>query len=65
STAQWGLSSNTSLLIMRGPGIRQGAQLDRTVWLVDIVPTICQLIRVPVPRQAEGAVLYQALESSV
>ena len=64
STAQWGISSNTSLLIMRGPGIRPGIQLNRTVWLVDIVPTICQLIKVPVPRQTEGAIIYQALEES-
>ena len=62
STAQWGLGSNTSLLIMRGPGVRRGVQLERTVWLTDIVPTICKLIDVPVPRQAQGAVLYQALE---
>ena len=65
STAQWGLGSITSLLIMRGPGIRRGVQLDRTVWLTDIVPTICQLIKIPPPRQTEGAVLYQAFEGSV
>ncbi|MGQ9632383.1 MAG: alkaline phosphatase family protein [bacterium] len=62
STAQWGIGSNTSLLIMRGSGIRRGVRLDRTVWLTDIVPTICRLIEVPVPRQTEGAILYQALE---
>ncbi len=65
STARWGLGSNTSLLIMRGPGIRRGVQLDRTVWLTDIVPTICRLIKVPVPQQTEGSILYQALEDSI
>ena len=62
STAKWGLSSNTSLLIVRGPGIRRGARLERTVWLTDITPTICHLIGVPVPRDTEGAIIYQALE---
>lgn len=62
STAAWGLSSNTCLLMMRGPGIRKGVQLERTAWLTDIVPTICNLIDVPVPRDTEGAILYQALE---
>jgi hypothetical protein len=35
--------------------------LDRTVWLTDIVPTICRLIDVPVPRDTQGAIIYQAL----
>ena len=37
--------------------------IDRTVWLVDIVPTVCYLMDLPVPRDAEGAVIYQALEN--
>jgi len=64
STARWGLCSNSSVLIMRGPGIRRGATLDRTVWLTDIVPTICEFIDVAVPRDTQGAVLYQAFEHS-
>ena len=47
---------------MRGPGIRRGVELERTVWLTDVVPTMCHLMGVPVPRHAEGAVIYQALE---
>ena len=62
STAKGGITSNTSLLLMRGPGIRRGIRLNRTVWLTDIVPTICQLIQAPVPRDTEGAIIYQALE---
>jgi len=65
STAAWGLGANTSLLIMSGPGIRRGVQLERTAWLTDIVPTICKIIGVAVPRQTEGAVLYQAFEDSM
>jgi len=62
STAAWGLGSNASLCMIRGPGIRRGVQLQRTVWLTDITPTICHLLQVPVPRDTEGAVIYQALE---
>lgn len=65
STAQWGVGSNTSLLVMRGPGIRRGVRLERTVWLTDIVPTICRLLDMPVPRQCEGAILYQALDAEM
>ena len=62
STAAWGLGSNASLCMMWGPGIRHGVRLERTVWLTDITPTICHLLQVPVPRDAEGAVIYQAFE---
>lgn len=62
STARWGLGSNRSLLVTWGPGIRRGVRLERTAWLTDICPTICHLLRVPVPRHTEGAILYQALD---
>jgi predicted AlkP superfamily phosphohydrolase/phosphomutase len=62
STARHGLASNGSLLILSGAGIRKGITLDRTVWLPDITPTLCRLIGVAPPRDAQGAVLYQALE---
>ncbi len=61
STAAWGMGSNTSLCMLWGADIRRGVTLDRTVWLTDITPTICHLLGVPVPRDAQGAVLYQAL----
>lgn len=61
STAAWGLGSNASICMLRGPGIRRGVTLERNVWLTDVTPTICHLIGVPVPRDAEGAILYQAL----
>lgn len=64
STAQWGLGSNTSMLIMKGPGIRRGVRLERTVWLTDITPTICHILNIPVPLDAEGAIIYQALEDA-
>jgi hypothetical protein len=32
------------------------------VWLTDIVPTVCHLAELPIPRQCDGAILYQALE---
>jgi len=64
STGEWasGSGSMRPLLVLAGPGIRRGEILERTVWLTDIVPTICYVAGLPVPRQAEGSVLYQALE---
>jgi arylsulfatase A-like enzyme len=50
------------VFIMAGPGVKQGEVLQRTVHLTDLVPTVCYLMGLPVPAQAEGGVLYQALE---
>lgn len=63
STAAWGEGSNGSLFLMHGPGVRRGVRLERTVWLTDVTPTICHLIDVPVPRDAQGGIVYQALEA--
>jgi len=61
-TAKIGIGSIEGLLVMKGPGIREGFRLERNAWLTDIVPTICHLAEWPVPRQAEGGILYQALD---
>ena len=50
------------LFIRAGPGVKKGTVIDRNVWLTDVVPTICFLAELPVPRDCEGAVVYQALE---
>jgi len=61
-TASYGMGSMKGLLIMCGPGIRRNAVLQRTVSLTDVVPTICYLAELPIPRDAEGGIIYQALE---
>lgn len=61
-TAEFGIGSMRGLLIMNGPGVRKGVILERTVWLMDIVPTVCYLMELPVPSHCEGAIIYQALE---
>ncbi len=61
-TAKYGIGSIEGLFIMAGPGVKKGAALDRNVWLVDVAPTLCHLAQWPIPKQAEGAILYQAFE---
>ena len=61
-TATYGIGDLRGLFIMTGPGVKRGEVLDRTVWLTDIVPTICHLAELPVPKDCEGAIIYQALE---
>ncbi|RLE82504.1 MAG: hypothetical protein DRJ51_01135 [Thermoprotei archaeon] len=62
-TGELGEGSLKGLLIMAGPGIKKGEVLERTCWLTDIVPTVCHLMELPVPKHAEGGILYQALEN--
>jgi arylsulfatase A-like enzyme len=50
------------LLSFSGPGIKKGQRLERTCHLVDIVPTICYLMGLPLPAQAEGGVIYQVFK---
>ena len=57
-----GLSSLRFTWIMAGPGLKRGASIPRNVWLTDVCATICHLAALPVPRQCEGAIAYQALE---
>ena len=62
TTAEYGIGSLKGLLIMAGPGVKKGVVVDRTVWLTDVAPTICHLMELPIPKQAEGGIIYQALE---
>lgn len=61
TTAKFSQGSIQPLLILHGPGIKRGYRLERNAWLADVVPTVCHLMELPMPRDAEGAVLYQAL----
>ncbi len=62
-TAEWHGGALRGLFVLSGPGIRKGVEIERNVWCVDLVPTICHLTGWPVPREAEGAVIFQALDN--
>lgn len=62
-TAKYGVGDLRGLFIMAGPGVKKSYMLERTVWLTDAVPTVCHLADLPIPRDAEGAILYQALDN--
>ena len=52
------------MLTFTGPGIKKGYRLHRNCGLVDVVPTICYLMNLPLPSQTEGAVIYQVFEDT-
>lgn len=63
STAQgYSGTSVTPVFIASGVGIRQGITTSRVIRQVDLAPTIASLLGVRVPRECEGAAVYQILE---
>jgi arylsulfatase A-like enzyme len=48
-------------LIFAGPGVPAGTRVDRVASLIDIYPTLCELIGLPVPAQCEGNSLVPQL----
>jgi predicted AlkP superfamily phosphohydrolase/phosphomutase len=54
-------TSVACLFVMAGAGVKKGEVIKRPVRIVDIVPTICHLVGIPMPRDVEGGVIYQAL----
>jgi arylsulfatase A-like enzyme len=37
--------------------------LERQVRSIDVAPTICYLLGIPMPKNVEGGVVYEALEN--
>lgn len=62
-TAVLGMGGQHCTFIMSGAGVRQGVALQRQVRAVDVAPTICYLLGIPMPKQVEGGVVYEALEN--
>jgi len=60
--SELGSGNQRSIMLMSGPGFKKGYRLKRTMWLTDIVPTACHLLNWPVPKDTEGAVVYQAFK---
>jgi len=51
-------------LIMCGPGIPKGKRSDAFCYLLDIFPTLCDLIGVPIPGSVEGKSLVPAMRDA-
>ncbi len=51
--------SMRTLMVVAGPGVRAGQRLTG-VRIVDFAPTLAELLKVPVPKDATGKVLYEA-----
>ncbi len=63
ATPKEGYHDPVGMVLLRGPGIRQGARLQDCSTL-DLAPTILHLLGLPIPSHMKGRVLTEALEES-
>jgi len=61
-SAKLGIGAQHAVFIMAGAGVKKGVHLKGQVRQVDVAPTISYLLGMDVPRDAEGGVIYEALE---
>ena len=61
-TAELGIGGQHCTFVVAGAGVRAAGALRRQVRAVDVAPTLCYLLGVPMPRDVEGGVVYEALE---
>ncbi len=62
-SVSFGIGGQHSTFILSGAGVRNGVSLERQVRVVDVAPTICYLLGLPMPENVEGGVVYEALEN--
>ena len=61
-SAKLGIGGQHSVFVMSGAGVRENVALQGQVRVVDVMPTLCYLLGVPIPGDVEGGVVYEALE---
>ena len=61
-TSRLGIGAQHAVCILSGAGVRKGVHLQGQVRQVDVAPTISYLLGIDVPRNAEGGVIYEALQ---
>jgi len=61
-TAKLGIGGQHCTFVMAGAGVKKGLALKRQVRAVDLAPTLCYLLGMPMPENVEGGVVYEALE---
>ena len=60
-SVSFGIGGQHSTFILSGAGVQQGVALQGQVRVVDVAPTLCYLLGLPMPDKVEGGVVYEAL----
>ena len=57
-----GNTSVAPIFVAIGPGIKKGIETERIIREVDVAPTVCVLLGVRMPKNCEGAPIYQIID---
>ncbi len=60
---EYGTHTPDGVLVLAGPKVRAGVELE-TAQIVDVVPTLLALMDLPIPAEADGRVLQEALSEA-
>ena len=60
-SVSFGIGGQHSTFVMAGAGVVSKGLLTSQVRVVDVAPTVCHLAGVPMPANAEGGVINEAL----
>ena len=60
-SVSFGIAGQHCTFVLAGPGVKEGLALQGQVRVVDVAPTLCYLLGLPMPRNVEGGVVYEAL----
>ena len=60
-SVSFGIAGQHCTFVLAGPGVKEGVALRGQVRAVDVAPTLCYLLGIPMPRNVEGGVVYEAL----
>ena len=58
-----GAHSDIAMLLISGPGIKKSYRCTRKYSLLNVVPTICHVAGLPKPRDYEGGIIMEILDS--
>lgn len=62
--AKLDIFTNSTFLVLAGPGIKRGFKAKWPVWLNSISPTIAFLLGIMPPAQSDGRIIQEALDKS-
>jgi len=62
ASATLGIGAQHAVFVLSGSGVKKGVHLKGQVRQVDVAPTISYMLGFDVPRDAEGGVVYEALQ---
>ncbi|RLE93091.1 MAG: hypothetical protein DRN04_08390 [Thermoprotei archaeon] len=51
-----------SVFLIKGPSVKRGYRRKYPISLADVAPTLCYLAGLPIPRDADGKILYDIIE---